>query len=168
LSIRGAVRRFFLVTALLSAAAPARAQAVAGPRPDPEARIDYLGPDPNTVHIGLGMNVPVGSYLRVGAIAAGGASRRAGRSGASARADLIARFTFDPFRERRWGVSAGGGLSVRYDRIASERGRWRPLLALVVDLEGPRNGSVAPALQIGLGGGGRVGVIVRRARADRR
>jgi hypothetical protein len=65
-------------------------------------------------------------------------------------------------------LSAGGGLSVRYDQLASERGRWRPLLALVVDLEGPRIGSVAPAIQLGLGGGARLGVILRGADPQRR
>lgn len=150
--------------------APIRAQESARRLPPrPEARIDYLGPNPAAVHAGLGLNVPVGTYLRVGLVGAGGTAWLEGRAEASARADVVGRFTFDPFRERRWGLSAGGGLSARYDRRESDdRARWRALVALVVDLEGPRLGSVAPALQLGLGGGLRAGVIVRSADPNRR
>jgi hypothetical protein len=137
-------------------------------RPQVEARVDYLGPDPHAVQAGLGVNVPVGTYLRVGLIGAAGTSWHAGRRGGGLRADVIGRFSLDPFRERRWGLSAGGGLSVRYDDVPAGSARWRPLLALVVDLEGPRTGSVAPALQLGLGGGARVGVIIRGAAPGRR
>jgi hypothetical protein len=113
------------------------------------------------------VNVPAGTYLRVDLVGAGGASWDGGRAGGSARADVIGRFLFDPFRERRWGLSAGGGLSVRYDRGNASR-RWRPLLALIVDLEVPRTGSVAPALQVGLGGGARVGLVIRGVDPNRR
>ncbi len=105
--------------------------------------------------------------LRVGVIGAGGTSWRDGQSAAaSARADVIGRFALDPFRERRWGLSAGGGLSVRYDQASVDRRqRWRALVAIVLDLEGPRAGSIAPALQLGLGGGLRGGVILRGAQS---
>jgi hypothetical protein len=153
-----------------TAAAPVRAQEAARQRVGlrAEARVDYLGPDPHAVHAGLGLNVPAGTYLRVTVLGAGGTSWNGERTGGSLRADVLGRFSFDPFRERRWGLSAGGGLSVRYDHITPAGRRWRPLLALLLDLEGPRIGSVAPALQLGLGGGARAGAIIRGAAPDRR
>jgi hypothetical protein len=143
-----------------------RAQDVARARAHGELRADYIGPRPHTVQIGAGVNLPVGPYLRVGVIGAGGVGWRDGQSGASGRADVIGRFALDPFREHRWGLSAGGGLSVRYDATgANSPHRWRALVALVIDLEGPRAGSVAPAVQLGLGGGLRAGVVLRGAQS---
>jgi hypothetical protein len=169
--VSGAASGRVLAVALIGAAAAqvgAQQAALPRARPRAEARVDYLGPDPHAVQAGLGLNLPVGTYLRVALIGAAGTSWDDQRAGGSLRADVIGRFSFDPFRERRWGVSAGGGLSVRHDQVASARSRWRPLLALVVDLEGPRIGSVAPALQLGLGGGGRLGAIIRAADPNRR
>jgi hypothetical protein len=170
--VRGAAiaRAALLALMVAPSAASLRAQQAAPPRTRArvEARLDYLGPDPHAVQVGLGVNVPLGTYLRVALIGAGGRSWNDGRTGGSLRADVVGRFSFDPFRERRWGLSAGGGLSVRHDQVTPERSRWQPLLALVVDLEGPRLGSVAPALQLGLGGGARVGAIIRGAAPDRR
>lgn len=164
----GIGRTVLIVTSIAFAAWPRLpAQGLPRPRPRAEARVDYLGPNPDVVHAGVGVNVPLGTYLRVSVLGAGGASWDDGRTGGSVRGDVIGRFTFDPFRERRWGLSAGGGLSVRYDHVDAGRG-WRPLLALVVDLEGPRSGVVAPALQVGLGGGARVGLIIRGADPNRR
>jgi hypothetical protein len=161
--------------ALLALAAPVAATPVAAQqaapraRPRAEVRVDYLASDTDALHAGLGINVPLGTYVRVGVVGAGGVSWHDGRSVASARADVIGRFAFDPFRERRWGVSAGGGLTVRYDgELPGDRDRWRLLLAILVDLEGPRLGPLAPALQLGLGGGVRVGAIVRAADPYRR
>jgi hypothetical protein len=152
---------------VLAAGPPLHAQGLPRPRPRAEVRVDYLRPNPDAVHAGVGLNVPAGTYLRVSLVGAGGASWQEGRTAGSARADVIGRFMFDPFRERRWGLSAGGGLSVRYDEGRSTH-RWRPLLALVVDLEGPRKGSIVPALQVGLGGGARLGLIIRGADPSRR
>jgi hypothetical protein len=150
----------------LTTESPLRAQ-VPRPRVHAEARVDYLGPNPDVVHVGAGLNVAAGTYLRMSLVGAGGASWDAGRTGGSGRGDVIGRFLFDPFRERRWGLSAGGGLSVRYDQVGAGR-RWRPLLALVIDLEGPRKGSIASAFQVGLGGGARIGLIIRGADPNRR
>jgi hypothetical protein len=168
-----AARAAILAPIVIAALGPASAASGQGsqPRlpPRPEVRIDYLGTRPHTVHAGLGINVPAGTYVRVGLIGAGGASWREGRTTGSARADVITRFMFDPFRERRWGLSAGGGVSVRYDGDTFDgRRRWRTLIALLLDLEGPRSGGVAPAFALGLGGGIRAGVLLRSAAAGRR
>jgi hypothetical protein len=157
------------LTALTAAAIPAGAQQRATrPQPRPEVRVDYLARSPDAIHAGIGLNVPLGTYVRVELVGAGGPSWNDGRSGASARADVITRFSFDPFLERRWGVSAGGGVSLRYDELSPSDDRWRPLIAIVLDLEGPVTGPVTPALQIGLGGGARVGMVLRAADRFRR
>jgi len=44
----------------------------------------------------------------------------------------------------------------------------RQYLVVVTDLEMPRVGSVVPALQVGLGGGVRVGLVARVAQSGRR
>lgn len=150
------------VTALSAAVIPADAQQGVSPaRVRPEIRVDYVGRNPDALHGGVGLNVPIGTYVRVGLVGGGGPSWTDGRSGASARADLITRFSFDPFRERRWGLSAGGGVSIRYDELSPSDERWRALIAVVLDLEGPLRGPVSPALQVGLGGGTRVGLLLR-------
>jgi hypothetical protein len=161
--VRQRFRRVVLaVTALIAAAIPANAQRGTSPaRPLPEVRVDYLGRNPDALHIGAGLNVPIGTYVRVELVGAGGPSWNEGRSEPSARADVITRFAFDPFRERDWGVSAGGGISVRYDELSPSDDRWRTLIAIVLDLEGPVRRTVTPALQLGLGGGARVGLVLR-------
>lgn len=163
--------RCAVAVALTTLAAPLAAEAQqsgAPPRPRLEARIDYLAGNPDAVHGGLGLNVPVGTYLRVELVGAGGVGWNDGRTGGSGRADLLARFSVDPFRERRWGLSAGGGLSIRYEALPMSGDRWRALVAVVLDLEGGLMSSVTPAIQLGLGGGARVGVILRGADRFRR
>ena len=72
---------------------------------------------------------------------------------------LLVRFLLDPFRQSAYGLSMGGGLSAR----AEPGDRVRPRLLLAVDLEGRRSSrGLVPALQVGLGGGVRVGVVLRR------
>lgn len=169
---RRAIAAAVALAALVALAFPRAARAQQPARraaPRAELRVDYLGPRPHAMQAGLGVNFAAGTYVRLELVGAGGASWHDRRSAASARADLIARFAFDPFRERRWGLSAGGGLSARYDGDAFDGPRpWRALIALVLDLEGPRAGGFAPAFQLGLGGGVRAGVVVRRADPGRR
>ena len=100
--------------------------------------------------------IPAGYYTRVGIIAAVGS--RVDSAAVTGRVDVIARFLLDPFRQSRWGLSAGGGLT-----LGAEQGdRVRPALVAVIDLEGPRTAyRFSPAIQVGLGNGTRVGVVLR-------
>ncbi len=153
-----------LGTAVLLALAPAIAGAQAlGAHPQPELRADLIAGAVSAAQAGVAVNIPAGYYARVGVVAAAGA-RLSGDAGGSARVDAIARFLFDPFFEKRWGLSAGGGVSVRYDEGAG----WRPFLAVVVDLEAPARGPLIPAVQLGVGGGVRVGVALRKRDGRRR
>lgn len=131
---------------------------VCAQRFQPEARVDMIGPRPYALHGGIGVGTRLGTYVRV---SAGGAyGMRPVGSGARSewRGDLLARATLDPFRQQRWGLSVGGGITVRR----------RAYLAAIVDVEGPARGGVLPALQVGVGGGLRAGVVLRRAIRGRR
>jgi hypothetical protein len=124
-------------------------------RVTPELRADIVRlNDHFGVEAGGGVQLPMGYYTRLGVTAAGGAIG----SNASGRLDVVARFLFDPFLQQRWGVSAGGGISLR----ARAHDRVRPYLLTVIDLEGPHSASgLSPALQLGLGGGIRLGGALR-------
>ena len=129
-----------IVIALLASASQLEAQ-----RLQPEIRFETLGPDPYRGLLGLALHFPAGRYVRVGI----------GGSGvATGRADLIARFTFDPYRQQRWALSVGGGVSHDFER--------GPLLAVHSDLEGPLVKNVTPFISAGLAGGPRFAAGVRR------
>jgi hypothetical protein len=148
-------------TLLLALALPA---VVAGQAPSdggvrPEVRLDAVNlGNREALHAGAGVQIPLGYYTRVGIIGGAGVSGRASKPKASGRLDVLARFLFDPFRQTRWGFSAGAGISLS----VREGDRVRPYLATVLDLEGPRSSrGIAPAFQVGLGGGVRVGAVLR-------
>ena len=100
----------------------------------------------------------MGSYVRLGIDAAGGATWHDGSTRASGRVDAIGRFLLDPYREMPFGLSVGGGLTLPY---VDGDTRVRPYVTVVVDLEGRKRGPFTPAIQLGLGGGTRVGVALR-------
>jgi hypothetical protein len=124
-----------------------------------ELRVDLLGPRPHSIEPGIGAIAPLGTYLRVGTTVAYALPIETGVPRDRWRVDVIARGTLDPFRQQRWGLSIGGGLSYR---------RSRTHLAVVLDLEGPEIARLLPALQVGMSGGLRVGLGLRRARRSRR
>ena len=131
-----------------------------------EIRIDAIFARTGGVEAGYGVTVPMGIYVRSGIAAGIGA----GRHGVEGRSDLISRFSFDPFRQSRWAPYAGGGLSGRY-RSKLDDGS-RAYILIFLGLEGPlplgeRAGWV-PAVEVGLGGGARVGLILRRGINARR
>ena len=131
-----------------------------------EGRIDAIFARSGAVEAAYGFTVPAGIYVRTGLVAGIGA----GRHGVEGRTDAIARFSMDPFRQSRWAPYAGAGLSGRY---RSERdGGSRAYLLVYLGVEGPLAlGALegwVPAFELGLGGGARVGVILRKGINARR
>lgn len=123
-----------------------------------EFRGDVIAGNGTTTQAGAGLVVPLDIYVRLGLDAAVGSTWRDGVARGSGRVDGIARFLLDPFREVPLGLSLGGGLSVPY--VVGDR-RVRPYLTAVIDVEGRMRGPITPAIEVGLGGGTRVGVVLR-------
>jgi hypothetical protein len=131
----------------------------------PELRADAFAARDLAAHAGTGVERDAGLYARVALVAAVGAARDDGdATGVGARAEATARFLLDPMRQSSRGVYVGGGAGVRRGSRAAARG----YLLAVVGVEGARRGGWAPSLEAGFGGGTRVGLVLRRARADRR
>jgi hypothetical protein len=153
---RGAIAVFVLAMAVPSGT---RAQQQAIPVA-PELRADVIAADRATsVQGAVGLEIPLGYYVRVGLLGGAGLSRaRDGSSHAAGRVDLLGRFLLDPFRQSRLGFSAGAGVSLR----AESGDRVRPQLLVALELEGRRSShGVSPSFQLGLGGGVRAGVALR-------
>ena len=143
---------------VLTGSATVRAQA-GGERLTPEVRMDAIAAAHRTsLQSGGGVQIPAGYYVRIGVVGAAGTDVLAGGREASGRMDVVGRFLLDPFRQTAWGLSVGAGLSLR----ARSGDHVRPYLVTIVDIEGPRgNGGMAPSLQLGVGGGVRVGAALR-------
>jgi hypothetical protein len=107
---------------------------------------------------GLGGVFLMGTYVRTTVGASGGATWHDGETRASGQADVIARFLLDPFREVPVGLSLGGGVSVPY---VSGDAHVRPYLTAVLDVEGRIRHNITPAIQVGLGAGTRIGIVLR-------
>ena len=149
---------FASVPASLSAQSPA-VQAGASPI-TVEVRLDALFARVDAIHAGVGATVPLGNYVRAGIVGATGLSG----DGRSARIDVLARFHLDPFRESRWAPYAGGGLTTRFDRGRNAH----TYLMLLAGIDGPAANGLGTSVEAALGGGGRVGIILRRTRRERR
>ena len=131
-----------------------------------EGRLDAIFARSAGVEAVYGFTVPVGIYVRSGLVAGIGA----GRHGVEGRTDFISRFSFDPFRQTRWAPYAGAGLSGRYRSKLD--GGVRAYLLVFLGVEGPlplgELSGWVPAVEVGLGGGARVGLILRRGVNARR
>lgn len=131
-----------------------------------EYRLDALFANTAGGEAALGVSVPAGLYVRTGLVAGIGV----GAHGAEGRTDLFSRFSLDPFRQSRWAPYAGAGISGRYRSKLD--GGSRAYLLVFLGVEGPlavgRTSGIVPAFEIGLGGGARVGVILRRGINGRR
>ena len=131
-----------------------------------EYRLDALVARTTGGEAAIGVSVPAGLYVRTGLVAGVGA----GRHGAEGRTDLFSRFSLDPFRQSRWAPYAGAGISGRYRN--DRDGGARAYLLVFLGAEGPlplgRTSGIVPAVELGLGGGARFSVILRRGINGRR
>lgn len=131
-----------------------------------EWRVDGLFARTAGVEAGLGLSIPSGIYVRNGLVGGVGI----GQHGPEGRTDLLSRFSLDPFRQSRWALYGGGGISGRY-RTKDDGGPHAYLL-LFLGLEGPlplgETSGWVPAFEVGLGGGARVAIILRRGINARR
>ncbi|MFI5232228.1 MAG: hypothetical protein ACHQSE_06920 [Gemmatimonadales bacterium] len=154
-----------LASALAGTPAALAAQAVAFKPPvQVEMRADLLAGPPAGAQAGVGANIAAGYYLRIGVDAAAGASMRDASAFTSGRVDVVTRYLLDPFREFRWAPYVGAGFTAQWDRRATRRGD----LLLLAGIEGPVHGGWLTSVELGLGGGARLGVVLRRARSNGR
>jgi hypothetical protein len=126
----------------------------------PLARADVIISSRSAAHLGAGVSWRTGTYLRSGVEGGIGASEE----GIGGRVDLVNRFHLDPFRESRWAPYAGGGLSARFD----DNTTTRVYLLVIFGVDGPAKRGLSTSIEAGFGGGGRIGVLIRRTSAERR
>ena len=132
------------------------------PRWQSEIRVGALAGRTTAWQASAGANVVIGTYVRLALLAGGGARRDAGAWDASGSVDAIIRFHLDPFREYRYGLYMGGGAAALFDENATGRAR----AVIVVGYEHAKPGRRwLTGIEAGYGGGLRVAVSIKRARA---
>ncbi|GJG85591.1 hypothetical protein tb265_07720 [Gemmatimonadetes bacterium T265] len=113
--------------------------------------------------LSAGLEGDAGLYARLGLVAGVGATTGSGGRAVGEVAG-IGRFLLDPLRQAPRGIYATGGLAVRVERTA----RPRTFVLAGLGLEGRPLGRVVPAIEAGVGGGARLGVVLRPLRPGRR
>ena len=141
------------------------------PRLMNEGRVDGRWSRSNAVELGWSLIIPTTTYLRTTLTAAGGYIWRDQRWMRESRYEATARFLLDPFRQARYGLSFGAGAGLtNSDGLFGEPNslemrfqKWRPFLVTYADLELRKTAGLTPAVQVGIGSGIRVGLVVRSA-----
>jgi hypothetical protein len=130
---------------------------------EPEIRLDaLLAERRQTYHLGVGAFRSVGRAVRAGVVVGGGITdREAGYQGArlSSRAEVVGRFTLRTSDAGRPQLYLGAGAGALW--VTNESGRGVAHLLVGGEVYG---GGWRHAFELGLGGGVRLGVVLRRAR----
>ena len=111
--------------------------------------------------VSAGLEGDAGLYARLGLAASAGASTDGRAVGEVAG---TGRFLLDPLRQSSRGLYATGGLALRVEHAV----RPRLFVLAGLGLEGRPVGRVVPAVEAGVGGGARLGVVLRPVRPGRR
>ena len=125
----------------------------------PSLRVDALIDRDPGAQVALGVAAPVDYNVRLALDAGVGGVHRTAGVAAAGRLDLTVRWLSDPFRQARWAINVGGGIGERFE---AHRGP-RTVAIVALGIEGPGDGAWVPGVEMGLGGGVRAGVTVRRA-----
>lgn len=138
----------------------------ATPLPQWEARLEGVAADAPTVLGAVGVNWRAGWYARPAVLVGlGGVQPTGGGAWTGAlRVDAAVRFHLDPFAERPRGLYGGVGVSWRHLAASGIGGGETPILTAHAGLEGRKGAQRVWALELGLGGGVRAAVILRKAR----
>lgn len=152
----------------LVVAGPALAQPGVIPvgAPQPELRADVLAARATSWQLGAGLFWPVGRSVQLGGVLAGGVTEGAAgddERAASGRAEFVTRFVLDGVGEARWrpyGAAGAGVLLVRGSRGVAR-------VHVAAGLEMPPLGRWRPAAEVGLGGGVRIALALRRTAHSR-
>ena len=130
--------------------------------PLPEWRLDVT---PFTGgQIGAGASIPASGYSRLGGVLGVGAVIDGPVTRATARLEVHGRFSADPLQELRYApyVVAGGMLA------CADARRCRPLIVIRVGVEGPARSGFIPGVELGLGDGVHLAVVIRHSKPGRR
>lgn len=146
--------------ALSATLLPASVAAQRPTGPQLELRLDAIAARTPSLQLGGGVNVPAGLYVRLGATVAGGVAHRDGISHGAARGEVIARFLLDPFAEFPVALYGLGGLSAMVDPFE----HTRPRVVVGLGIESRVRNRRAVAAELSLGGGVRLGALIRRGR----
>lgn len=141
------------ITAPSRAAAQAQQVAVAVSYV-PSLRLDVLGGNPTALQAGAAIAFPFSNYFSIGGALGAGISS----TGFSGRADAFGQFSLDPYHQSQWEPYVGGGVTVRGDGGGPGT---RTYLLGFIGVNGPSTGSIAPGVELGFGGGVRLGVTMR-------
>lgn len=166
MTVRHAAAALLLSLGALPVAAAAQQPPGAEPDPAParaprrlELRAEHTAARVSRLEGSAGLVMPVGTYVRVALTGGAGVGEHGDDRFTAYRGDAVVRFQLDPFHQAKAGVYGGAG--VAWLGGAGRSGTARLTLGAGVEL--PAWGPVAPALELGLGGGTRVGVALRPA-----
>jgi hypothetical protein len=120
----------------------------------PSLRLDVLGGNPTALQAGAAIAFPFSNYFSIGGALGAGISS----TGFSGRADAFGQFSLDPYHQSQWEPYIGGGVTVRGDGGGPGT---RTYLLGFIGANGPSTGSIAPGVELGFGGGVRLGVTMR-------
>ena len=152
--------RLLLTFAALGAGATlAMVPAVAAAQTRIDLRVEAVGTRrASGAEAAIGLRTLVSPYLRAEASVGGAFWHSAEPKLPSPRTEAAFRFLLDPINEQKWGLSFAGGLGY----VDS------PYLLVAADLEGQPMAGWRPAFRVALGGGTRIGLVLRRAIPNRR